>query len=147
MAAPDVMRERLVQVDRDLLMAARVNAGRPSTGAGLLRLNLFEDVVLGALIDETGPTSAGYWAGGAHQRVVAWRVTLVVNGDVIVGTVRTMGVLYKISAVDEGIAAIRQPDPSNLFAGSAVPGRRAPRPLPHPADPAPRPPRPRYRAS
>ena len=141
-AAPDVMRERLVQVDRDLLMAARVNAGRPSTGAGLFRLNLFEDVVLGALIDDTGPTSAGYWLAGRISGSSPGEWTLVVNGDVIVGTVRTMGVLYKISAVDEGIAAIRQPDPSNLFAGSAVPGRRAPRPLPHPADPAPRPPRP-----
>ena len=66
--------------------------------------------------------------------------TLVVNGDVIVGTVRANGVLYKIAPGDEGVTAIRQP--SN-------PLREAPFPAVAPAAPsriqpivAPGPPRP-----
>ena len=53
-SAPGAVRERVVTVDRDLLKAARVNAGDSRAGSGVLRLNLFEDAVFEAVIDARG---------------------------------------------------------------------------------------------
>ena len=142
MATPGTMRERFVRIDRELLTAARVSAGRPGrTGTGLLRLNLFDDVVLRAVVDDTGPTSAGFWLAGRTGGSPLGEWTLVVNGDVIVGTVRANGVLYKIAPVDEGVTAIRQPsnplrEASFPAVAPAAPSRIQPIVAPWPPRPA-----------
>ena len=107
--APGILRERLVRIDRDRLEAARAVAQAP-----VLRLNLFDDVMLDAVVDRTGPTSSGYWLSGRIDGWTPGTVTLVVNGDVIVGTVRAAGASYAIRSVGSSMYAIRQIDPTAL---------------------------------
>ena len=101
-----VLRQRLARVDLDLLADARVNAGRPGAARAPLRLNLFDDVVLGVEIERTGPTSAGYWLSGRVAGPVPGSppgtLTLVVNGEIVVGTVRADHEEYRILASAEG---------------------------------------------
>ena len=84
-----VLRQRLARIDDDLLEAARRAAGRAGIAPPMLQLNLFEDVLLRAVVDHTGPTSVGYWMSGRVEGPLS-SVTLVVNGDVVAGTVRTL---------------------------------------------------------
>lgn len=107
-----VLRERFVRLDHDVLEAARVNAGRAEVPPALLRLDLFDDVALNAVVERAGPTSAGYWLSG---RIEGWdlgSITLVVNGDVIAGTVRAPSATYAIRSVGDGVHAVRQLDPA-----------------------------------
>ena len=46
-----VLRERLVRLDHDVLEVARVNAGRAEVSPAVLRLDLFEDVALNAVVE------------------------------------------------------------------------------------------------
>ncbi len=108
-----VLRQRLARIDDDILEAARRAAGRAGIASPTLRLNLFEDVLLGAVVDRTGPTSAGYWLSGQVEGSPLSSVTLVVNGDVVAGTVRTLAGTFSIrTAGNDGILAIREIDPS-----------------------------------
>ena len=108
------VRERLVAVDLELLDAARTNVGLPSTGEKVLRLNLFDDAMLDAVIDRTGPTSVGYWLGGHLAGDELSSVTFVVNGEVIMGTVRSLSAMYAIQSARNGVHAIRQIDLETL---------------------------------
>ena len=83
----------------------------------MLRLNLFDDVVLRAAIDGTGPTSVGYWLSGRIEGTPLGSMTLVVNGDVVVGAVRVPGAAYTIRSVGSGVYAVRQLDPAALLPG------------------------------
>ena len=109
------VRERLVAVDLELLEAARVNTDRPRTGAAVMRLNLFDNTVLNVVIDDTGPTSAGYWLAGHLVGDELSDVILVVNGELIVGTVRAPGATYAIRSVGNGVHVVRQLDPIMLL--------------------------------
>ena len=79
--AAAVLRERFVRLDQDVLEAARVNAGRADLPPTIVRLTLFDDVVLNAVVERTGPSSSGYWLSG---RIEEWpllgSITLAVNG-------------------------------------------------------------------
>ncbi len=109
-------RERFVGIDPDLLETARVEAGRAGA-TPVLRLNLFDDVVLDAIVDHTAPTSAGYSLSGRIEGAPSGSVTLVVNGDVIAGTVRTPAFIYRIRTADDGVLAISAIDPSTIPPG------------------------------
>ncbi len=113
-SADEIVRQRLVRPDRDRLAAVRVNAGRPGASPPVLRLNLFEDAVLRAVVDDTGPTSAGYWLSGHIAGQEQSSITLVVNGEDIAGTVRVAGAQYAIRSVGGGVLVIRQIDPAAL---------------------------------
>ena len=104
------LRQRLVRVNRGLLETLRRRAGRPA--GGLLRLALSDNLTVTTVIDRTGPTSAGYWLAGRLEAPNPGDLTLVVNGEVIAGTVRTLARLYKIRTVDAGVLSIRAVDPS-----------------------------------
>ena len=109
---PGVLRERSVRVDASLLDIAQLAAGRWVTPT-LLRAQLFEDVAFSAVVDHTGPTSAGYWISGAVTEPTPGEFTLVVNGRTIAGTVRThSGDLYKIRTEDTGNTFVREIDAS-----------------------------------
>ena len=64
--------------------------------------------------DAPGPRPAGYWLSGSIDGEVPSTLTLVVNGEIIAGTVRAAGRLYTIRAAGAGQVAIRQIDPSTL---------------------------------
>ena len=106
------LRRRQVSVDIGKL--ARVLEG----GSTVLRLNLFDDVALTGIIERRTPTySGGYALSGRLAGVAEGRVTLVVNGSVVAGTVRLRGATYRIRPAGAGRHAIIQVDPSRLPVG------------------------------
>ena len=109
-AAP-LLPQRRVRIDRTLLAAARLEAASVHSRPAVLRLNLSSDVVVDALVERTGPTSAGYWLSGRIEGWAPGSMTLVVNGEVIAGTVHAPGATYTIRSVGNGVYAIRQSDP------------------------------------
>ncbi len=125
--APGTLRERLVRIDFDRLRAAREGVAESAVGGlPVLGLNLFDDARFTALLDHTGPTSARYTQSGSLAGV-GGTVTLVVNGDVVAGSVRAPGGTYEIRSIGDGVHAVRQVDQAAF---------------PHPRDDAVLPPRP-----
>ncbi len=116
------LRRREVSVDIGRL--ARVADGGPTA----LRLNLFDDMVLTGIIQQRTPTySGGYALSGRLAGVAEGRVTLVVNGSVVAGTIRLPGATYHIRPEGAGRHVILLVDPSKLPQGCEVvtrtPGR------------------------
>ena len=105
---PKALRRREVAVDIGQL--SQVAADRPTA----LPLNLFDDVMLTGVIVKRAPTfSGGYALTGPLFGVAGGTVALVVNGDVVAGTVRLPGATYRIRPAGAGRHAIVQDDPSN----------------------------------
>ena len=103
------LRHRPVSVD-----IARLD-GVADGGNTALTLNLFEDVILTGIIQRRTPTySGGYALSGPMYGVPGGRVTLVVNGSVVAGTVRIPGATYRIRPTAGGGHAIVRIDPSQL---------------------------------
>ena len=102
-------RERLVRIDHQLVSRSFVRAtgGTPE----LLTLNLFNDTVLNALVSRTETTSSGYALFGELVGVPFGTMSLVVNGNVVAGTVRTPTETYDIRSTDPGVVRVRQTDP------------------------------------
>ena len=116
------LRRRDVSVDIGKL--SRVSGG----GRVALMLNLFDDVVLTGIIKQRTPTySGGYALSGRLGGVPAGTVTLVVNGNVVAGSVRFPGATFRIRPEGAGRHAILQVDLSKLPQGCEVvtltPGR------------------------
>lgn len=109
-----VLRQRLVHIDQEMLEAARLGAVETARQPPALRLNLFDDLLLRAVVDDTGPTSAGHHLSGRIEGRDLSSLVLVVNGDVIAGTVRTLSATYTIRTVDRSdtLLAIREIAPS-----------------------------------
>ena len=128
-AAPDfrvppdslTLRRRLVSIDfgqlapaadADAAEAVAVGAAAPS---GVLRLNLFEDASFTDLVETAAPTFSGGWSlSGPLADVETGTVTLVVNGEVVAGTVRTPEATYRIRPAGGGLHAVSQVDLSRL---------------------------------
>ena len=112
-----VLRSRVVRIDVTTLAAARLEADR-ETPAPPLTLNLFDDVMFSGIVERTAPTlSGGYVLSGRLDDVALGTFTLVVNGEVVAGTVRTLDATYRIGAAGDRVHAIRQIDPSTLPPG------------------------------
>ncbi len=124
------LRRRLVAIDFGQLTpptaVAAVGAAGAAGPSGVLRLNLFDDATFRGLVERTAPTfSGGYSLSGQLAGVAMGTVTLVVNGDVVAGTVRTPEATYRIRPVGGGLHAVSQIDPSRLPPlGEPVPRRR-----------------------
>ena len=104
---PKALLRREVAVDIGIL--AQVPADRPTA----LPLNLFDDVMLTGVIVKRTPTfSGGYALTGPLFGVAGGTVALVVNRDVVAGTVRLPGATYRIRPAGAGRHAIVQVDPS-----------------------------------
>ena len=129
--SPDALtlRRRLVSIDFGQLTPAvdAATAGVAAGPSGVLRLNLFDDASFAALVERTAPTfSGGYSLSGRLAGVEMGTVTLVVNGDVVAGTVRTPEATYRIRSVGGGLHAVSQIDPAQLPPlGEPIPRRRA----------------------
>ena len=125
--AEHAIRQRVAGVDLERFgeIHRRVRQGVP-TG---MALNLWEDAAFDALIDRTRRTSAGYSLSGRLAGVAHGAATLVVNGDVLVGTVWTPAALYDIRTVngaqvlrEVNMAALPPLAPSNMH---TLPPRRS----------------------
>ena len=122
-AAPDTLtlRRRLVTIDLGQLVPATDSAARGAAAgievapSGVLTLNLFEDAVFTGLVERTAPTfSGGQSLSGRLAGIEMGTLTLVVNGDVVAGTVRTPEATYSIRPAGNGLHAVSQVDLSQL---------------------------------
>ena len=87
--------------------------GKPTTPQTLV-LNLFKDVVFTGIVEHIEPTSSGHALWGRLDGVELGTMTMVVNGSVVVGTVRTTDAVYTIRTAGDGTYVIRQIDESTL---------------------------------
>ncbi len=136
-----VLRQRFVGIDFAGLEEVRAQV--ESVAGGALRLNLFDDAAFEAVVTDTGPTSAGYWLTGHLAGKELTSVTLVVNGEVVAGTVRAPGGTYTIRGVGNELYAVRQLDPATLRhfrSDTRTPSGSPPPPSVFPAPPPARPP-------
>lgn len=108
------IRRREVTIDFDLLENARASASERNGTPARLTLNLFDDTVLTAIVDRTAPTSTGYSLSGRIEGVEHGTMTLVLNGVVVAGSVRTPSGTYRIRSADTGLYAISQVDEARL---------------------------------
>ncbi len=77
-------------------------------------LNLFDDVVFTGIVEHVEPTASGHALWGRLDGVELGTMTMVVNGNVVAGTVRTLGTVYSIRTNGDGTFVIRQIDESSL---------------------------------
>ena len=77
-------------------------------------LNLFEDATFTGRIEHVEPTASGYAFWGGLDGVELGTMTMVVNGDIVVGAVRTPQTIYTITTTDTGSYVIRKIDESSL---------------------------------
>ena len=124
-----VVRRRLVEIDLQRLQRAREAASaraRPRVQAQIvssrlgksdvapetdeiLTLNLFGDVVLRGIVEWTAATfSGGYSISGRLVDDPMGMHTIVVKGEAVDGTVRTLGGTYRIHSVARGLYAISE---------------------------------------
>ena len=117
------IRSRLVRVALDQLAAARAAATAVDVEGGpgaALTLNLFDDVVLSAIVERATPTASGTGYalsgridGGEEPRELG-AMTLLVYGEMLAGTVSASAGTFTIQPVGDGLHAISQVDTSAL---------------------------------
>jgi hypothetical protein len=131
--SPDslTLRSRLVAIDFGQLTppvdaAAASAAAAEAAPSGVLRLNLFDDASFTGLVESVAPTfSGGYSLSGPLAGVEMGTVTLVVNGAVVAGTVRTPEATYRIRPAAGGLHAVSEVDLSRLPPlGEPIPRQR-----------------------
>ena len=130
--APDsiTFRRRFVAIDFGQLApsagtAAAAQGGLPAAPSGVLTLNLFDDASFTGLVRSVATTfSGGYSLSGPLAEVEMGTMTLVVNGEVVAGSVRTPEATYRIRPAGAGLHAVSEVDPSRLPPlGEPIPGR------------------------
>ena len=102
---------QLAQVTKPTISPKRPAASKPQR---TLVLNLFDDVVFTGIVEHVEPTASGHALWGRLDGVELGTMTLVVNGTVVVGTVRTPNTVYTISTAGDGTYVIRRIDESSL---------------------------------
>ena len=115
--APRTIRSRAVRIDLAMLAAARA-AADGARGPATLTLNLFEDAVFRARVEQSTPTRAGYALTGRLGGAPFGTMALVVNGPVVAGTVRTPAATWQIRSAGAGLHVIREVDLSTLPPGA-----------------------------
>ena len=102
-------RLRTARIDFETLSAARRAAAHGTSAA--VRLNLFEDAGFDWAVERTTRTERGYALSGPLAGVEAGTATLVVNGDVVVGSAWTPEGAYRIRTVGR-TQIVERVDPS-----------------------------------
>ena len=117
----DTLASRLVGIDLGQLaqvIESPFSPKDPVTGKPTkpqtLALNLFDDVVLTGIVEHVEPTASGHALWGGLEGVELGTMTLVVNGSVVVGTVRTPDAVYTIRTAASGAYVVRQIDEASL---------------------------------
>ena len=114
---PLVVRARRVGIDFEAF-APLTNVLERGAALPVLRLNLFEDVVIESLVESVDLTASGYsWSGGVAGDQMG-SVAVAVNGDVVSGVVRTRGRVYMIRSEGSWQYSIREVDRSGLPEGA-----------------------------
>ena len=114
---PFVVRARRVSIDFEVF-APLTDVLERGAAFPVLRLNLFENVVVESLVESVDLTASGYsWSGGVAGDPMG-SVAVAVNGDVVSGVVRTRGREYMIRSVGSGQYSIREVDRSGLPEGA-----------------------------
>ncbi len=111
--------ERLAGGPAPSLRATRVDFGRLAEardsvlrgGGARLRLNLFADAELTAVLERAASTPRGYALSGRVEGEAESSVTLVANGDVALGTVWTPRASYQLRTVGAGQVVERAAPP------------------------------------
>lgn len=113
---PDAVtiRRRQVTIDLGRLEVARASTVGSSHAPETLTLNLFADTVLTAVIVRADRTSSGYSIEGRIEGVEFGTMTLIVNGTVVAGSVRTPLGTYRIRSIGGGLYSISEVDESRL---------------------------------
>ena len=101
---------QLAQVTKPTISPKRPAASKPQT----LVLNLFDDVVFTGIVEHVEPTASGHALWGRLDGVGLGTFTLVVNGRMVIGTVRMPDAVYTIRTAGDGTYVIRQIDESSL---------------------------------
>ena len=132
---PLTLRRRLVTIDLGQLTpsttalssAAEFPSAAPAP-VGVLRLNLFDDAVFMGIVERSAPTfSVGHVFSGQLLGIEWGTLTLVVNGDVVAGTIRTPEATYRIRPAGNRLHTVSQIDPSQLPPlGEPIPRRIKP---------------------
>ncbi len=117
----ETLDSRLVDIDFEQLtqvIESPVGTKDPVTGeppkAQSLVLNLFDGVVFTGIVEHVERTSSGHALWGRLDGVELGTMTMVVNGSIVVGTVRTLEAVYSIRTAGDGTYVIRQIDESSL---------------------------------
>ena len=93
-------------------------AGVIPTLGTTLTFNLFDDVVVTGTVERTAPTfSGGYSVAGHLVEEPLGTMTLVVNGETVAGTVRTLGETYYIRSAGDGLYTISEVEEPPLNCG------------------------------
>ena len=134
--AAETLRSRVVRIDfGPLRRAHEVVAGQPARtqedyrrivperdalGPGTrLTVNLFDDVVRTAVVDRTAPAlSGGYSLRGRIVGDPLGTLTMVVDGDALVGTIRLAGGVYYIRPAGPGLHAVSEVEEPALECGA-----------------------------
>ena len=109
----DIDFEQLASVTNPQAGLKDSSVGEPPTLQTLV-LNLFHDVVYTGIVEYVEPTASGHALWGKLDGVGLGTMTLVVNGSVVVGTVRTPEAVFTIRTAGDGTYVIRQIDESSL---------------------------------
>ena len=105
-------RRRVASIDFGMLDRVR---GAVAGGSAAVRLNLFDDVSVDSFIEWTAPTfSGGYSLSGHIVGDPPGSVTLVINGETVVGTVRTISGTYRLRSLAKDVLAILEVDESMI---------------------------------
>ena len=110
----DAFDSRLVEIDFAQLSDAIESLRDPSSGLPTLVLNLFDDIVFTGVVEHVEPTSSGHSLWGSLEGVDLGTMTLVVNGRVVAGTVRTPDAVFTIKTTGRGEYVLRHIDESSL---------------------------------
>jgi hypothetical protein len=109
-----VLRSRLVKVNFDLLQSLLPKSGSVEIHEKI-KLNLFDDTAYSCIFDrvEPGFPSATIWSGHI-ENIPNSQVTLVVNGNVLVGNIVLPEKNFQIRYIQEGVHVIYQIDQSRF---------------------------------
>ena len=110
---------RVVRIDTTQLAAIRADLEVRGTSPEVL-LNLFDGTVHAAVFERIEATSVGYSLTGRLRGVRFGTVTLVVDGDLVAGAVRTPTKTYVIRSVGVGVHRVQEVGPAVLTGDDVV---------------------------
>ncbi len=110
----DTLNSRMVEIDFAQLTDVIEAPMDQSSGLPTLELNLFDNIVYTGVVENVEPTSSGHALWGTLKGVDLGTLTMVVNGSVVAGTVRTSDAVYAISTIGQGEYVVRHIDTSSL---------------------------------
>lgn len=112
---PTVVRDRFVDVKFDLLLKADQLPKDKAATADKLVLNLFQDVVLTALLDRVESNSPDSFSWIGHlEGVENSQVILVVGNGLMAGNITLPGAFYQVRYAGNGIHAVYEIDQSGF---------------------------------